>query len=114
MVYCDNSPAVIGWNSEEVVVPYISPVDNRWHRYFVDFLVVYKLPDGSRKTVLIEVKPLIQTKEPERKAGSKKTPKRFLKEVMTWGVNQAKWKAATEYAEERKWEFRLMTEKELT
>jgi len=32
---------------------------------------------------------------------------------MTWGVNQAKWKAAKEYCEKKGWEFRILTEKEL-
>jgi hypothetical protein len=32
---------------------------------------------------------------------------------MTWGVNQAKWKAASEFCADRKWRFLIMTEKEL-
>ena len=30
-----------------------------------------------------------------------------------YAKNQAKWKAATEYCEDRLWEFKVMTEKEL-
>jgi hypothetical protein len=29
---------------------------------------------------------------------------------MTWGVNDAKWKAAKRFAEERGWEFIVLTE----
>ena len=39
MSFLDSDPRIIEWSSEEIVVPYISPVDNRTHRYFVDFYV---------------------------------------------------------------------------
>lgn len=32
---------------------------------------------------------------------------------MTWGVNEAKWKAAEEYCKDRGWKFIIMTEHEL-
>ena len=38
MVYCDNNENVIEWGSEEVVIPYKSPLDKRVHRYFPRFL----------------------------------------------------------------------------
>jgi hypothetical protein len=110
MKYLDDNRNVLEWCSEEVAIPYISPVDNRPHRYFPDFIVVMLTPDGSTKTVMLEVKPKAQTKEP--KIPTKKT-RRYLTEVMTWGVNQAKWKAAQEYCLDRQWEFRLITEVEL-
>jgi hypothetical protein len=110
MKYLDDNRNVLEWCSEEVAIPYISPVDNRPHRYFPDFIVVMLTPDGSTKTVMIEVKPKVQTKEP--KIPTKKT-RRYLTEVMTWGVNQAKWKAAQEYCLDRQWEFKLITEVEL-
>lgn len=114
MVYCDTHPAIIEWNSEEVVVPYVSPLDNRYHRYFVDFWMKYKDKNGKIKTVLIEVKPDVQTREPVRKnTPTGKPTRRFLNEVMTWGVNQAKWKAAIEYAKDRNWEFKIITDKDL-
>ena len=114
MVYCDTSSSILAWSSEEIIVPYISPVDNRWHRYFVDFWIRYKDSSGDIKASLIEVKPYSQTKEPRVAKDSKKPTRRFIGEVMTWGVNQAKWKAATEYSQDRKWDFKLITEKELT
>tara|TARA_R110000868_G_scaffold229508_1_gene482605 strand:+ start:122 stop:559 length:438 start_codon:yes stop_codon:yes gene_type:complete len=110
MKYLDDNRNVLEWCSEEVAIPYISPVDNRPHRYFPDFIAVMLKPDGTTKTVMIEVKPKAQTKEP--KIPTKKT-RRYLTEVMTWGVNNAKWKAAQEYCLDRQWEFRLITEVEL-
>lgn len=112
MVYCDNKASIIKWSSEEVVVPYVSPIDNRYHRYFVDFMIQYRDTAGTLRTVLVEVKPKSQTNEPKRIQG--KPTRRFLMEVKTWGVNKAKWDAATEYCKDRKWEFKIITEKELT
>lgn len=110
MVYLDENPNVIEWNSEEIIIPYISPVDNRPHRYFPDFWVRARSKDGLTKTMLLEVKPKAQTKEPKKKS---KVTKKYITEVMTWGVNQAKWKYAQEYCLDRGWEFKILTEDEL-
>jgi hypothetical protein len=59
---------------------------------------------------IIEVKPAAQTQPP---AVQKKPTKRYITEVMTYGVNQAKWKAAAEYCADRKWSFHIFTEREL-
>ena len=100
----------ISWASEELVVPYISPVDNRWHRYFPDFIVKYKDKSGLIKTMMIEIKPHKQSQPPQPK---KRVTKQYLNEIMTYGVNQAKWKAANEFCLDRGWQFRVLTEKEL-
>jgi len=110
MKWLDENTNVIEWQSEEVAVPYISPVDNRYHRYFPDFIAKMKRPEGHIVTVMLKVKPAAQTREP--KPAKKKTQK-YITEVMTWGVNQAKWKYAQDYCADRGWEFRLITEKEL-
>lgn len=110
MVYLDDNPNVIEWRSEEVAIPYISPVDGRPHRYFPDFIVKVKKPDGGTKTMMLEVKPKIQTKEPKK---GKKVTRAYINEVATWGVNQAKWKSAQEFCLDKGWEFKLITESEL-
>ena len=46
MVFCDNNDSILSWGSEEVVVPYVSPIDNRRHRYYVDFIVETKNKKG--------------------------------------------------------------------
>ena len=33
--WADMNPSVVEWGSETVIIPYISPVDGRPHRYFV-------------------------------------------------------------------------------
>lgn len=110
MRYLDDHSDILAWGSEELVIPYKSPIDGKMHRYFPDFVVKKKNRDGSTSTVIIEVKPRAQTIEPRVQ---KKATKKYINEVTTWGVNQAKWKAAEEYCADRKWTFQLMTEKEL-
>lgn len=110
MDWCDTNPNIVAWSSEEIIIPYISPVDNRPHRYFVDFYVEAVDGRGNKQTYLLEVKPKGQTKEP---TPQKRKTKRYITEVVTWGVNQAKWKAAEEFCADRGWVFKLITEADL-
>lgn len=110
MVYLDDHPSIVEWSSEEIIIPYVSPIDNRYHRYYVDFFLKIKTKDGQTKTMLWEIKPAAQTQQPEKK---KRVTKQYITEVMRWGVNEAKWKAATEYCLDRGWEFKLITEHDL-
>lgn len=110
MIYLDDHPDVIEWASEEFAIPYISPIDGRRHRYFPDFWVKKKNKDGILEVVVIEVKPKSQSMPPKKQ--TLKT-KKYINEVVTWGINQAKWKAAEKFCESRSWKFIKMTEKEL-
>ena len=110
MKYLDENPAIMEWRSEEVAIPYRSPLDNRIHRYFPDFIVKVKTKDQTIKTMMLEVKPKQQTKEPVKK---KRITKQYINEVTTWGVNQAKWASASEYCADKGWEFKLITEDHL-
>jgi hypothetical protein len=110
MTHLDENPNVVGWSSEEIIIPYLSPVDNRWHRYFPDFLVKSRNKQGLIETIIIEVKPSSQAIAPKTQ---KRVTKRYITEVMTYGINQAKWKAADEYCKDRSWKFVVVTEKEL-
>lgn len=102
--WCDSNPNILEWASEEFFIPYRSPIDNRVHRYFPDFLIKVREQTGNIKTYVIEVKPKRQTKPPNRKN---------LYEIKTYAVNQAKWKAAKEFCDDRKIEFKIVTESEL-
>ena len=110
MVHLDENQSVIQWSSEEIAIPYRSPLDNRIHRYFPDFYVKAIDSDGRLKEMILEVKPKKETREPVKK---KRITKQYITEVTTWGKNQAKWKAATEYCSDRGWEFKLITEDHL-
>ena len=110
MVYCDNNSKIIEWGSEEIIIPYKSPLDKKTHRYFPDFYVKYINKDKQVVREIIEVKPkkhLSPPKVPKRKT------KRYLNEVATYIKNQAKFKAAEEYCKDRRYGFRILTEEQL-
>ena len=109
MKYLDNNPSVIWWASEELPIPYRSPVDNRMHRYFPDFIVKVRRKDGLVMTYILEVKPESQTKMPTQK---RKT-KRFIQEAATYAINQEKWRAADIFCKEHGWQFKILTENDL-
>lgn len=108
--WCDLNENILEWGSEEFWIPYLSPVDNRVHRYFPDFIIKVKESDGRIKTYVIEVKPEKQTQPPKKKS---RVTKSYIHEVKTYAVNQAKWKAADEFCKDRLLEFKVITEKEL-
>ena len=110
MVWCDKNENVLEWGSEEIVIPYISPLDNRMHRYFPDFYVRARTKTGGTQKFIIEIKPFKQTAPPQKQ---RRRTKRYITEVTTYAVNDAKWKAATEYCKDRRWQFKILTEKEL-
>ena len=108
--WCDMNNSIISWASEEFSIPYVSPKDNRVHKYYPDYLIKVKEKNDMIKSYVVEVKPYKQTRPP-------KTPKRktksYLTECVTYAVNQAKWKAAKEFCEDHRIEFKVVTEKEL-
>lgn len=106
MKYLDEDSRFVKWASEEHIIPYISPVDGKPHRYFVDLVV--KTVTGD--VFFVEIKPYSQTMKPEKKNQKEKT---FLNEVKTWAVNEAKWKAATAHAKAKGAKFIILTEKDL-
>lgn len=110
MRYLDQHQSVLEWGSEELIIPYRSPIDGRVHRYFTDFIVKQINSNGIKEVVVIEVKPKAQTKPPEKKS---RVTKRYINEVKTWGVNQAKWQAAEDFCKDRGWKFQIMHEDHL-
>ena len=109
-IWADSHPSVLEWGSENIVIPYISPVDNRYHRYFVDNYVVWK--EGTTiKKYLIEIKPFAQTQPPKHSNRKKKAT--MLYENTQWSINKAKWEAAKKVASHINAEFLILTEKEL-
>ena len=108
MVYCDKNDAIIEWGSEEVIVPYLSPMDGKIHRYFPDFYMKVRQADGSTKKFLIEVKPKSQCKQPVK--NPKRRTTKWFNEVKTFAINHAKWKSAREFCEDKGMEFKIFTE----
>ena len=108
--YCDRNQNILEWGSEEVIVPYRSPIDNRYHRYFPDFYIKVKESNGMIKKMIIEIKPFKQCIEPKVK--QRKT-KGYIYEVVEYAKNQAKWNAAKEWCLDHGDEFKVLTENEL-
>ena len=102
MNYLDRQPDVISWSSEEVIIPYKSPIDNKFHRYYPDFWV--KTLKGES---LIEIKPKRQTLPPKE---NPKHRRRYLKEVKTLCINSAKFAAAEQFCRTKGWEWRIITD----
>ena len=108
--YFDMNKFVNKWSIEPFAVKYHKPTTGKFHRYFVDFFVEFE----NNQKFLVEIKSSGETVEPKKP--SKKTQKAILnyqKALQTYIVNQAKWKAATEFAESNNMRFIILTEKEL-
>jgi len=110
MKYCDNNPSILEWGSEEFFIPYLSPIDNRVHRYFPDFSVKVKDKNGKKVKYIIEVKPKHQCSPPKPQ---KRKTKQWMQAVETYSINRAKWKYATEFCKDRGIEFKILTEEHL-
>ena len=106
MKWCDSSEKILQWSSEEVIIPYISPIDNKRHRYFPDFLI-----QTAKGWFLIEVKPQIESRPPKKKLMENlnlKKKRRYMKSVRTWLVYEAKWEAAKKVCEVKGWTFEIL------
>ena len=108
--WADKKESVISWASEEINIPYISPKDNRVHKYYPDFLIKVKESSNRINTYVVEVKPKKQTLPPKKR---KRITKSYIYECQTYAVNQAKWRAASEFCKDNRIEFKIITEDEL-
>ena len=106
MRYCDLNQDILYWASEELPIRYFNPIDKKFHRYFPDFVV----KTSKQKKYMIEVKPSRQIGKPKP---PKKKTKSYMRESFEFIKNQAKWKAATNYAEDNGAVFKIITEKDL-
>jgi len=110
MIFCDNNSSIIEYSSEEIVIPYRSPLDGRMHRYYVDFYIKIRTKTNEVKKYLIEVKPKKQTLPPPPE---KRQTKTYKDKVLTFLKNQAKWEAASDWCGDRQMEFLILTEDHL-
>lgn len=110
MKYLDNNENIILWSSEEFYIPYISPVDNKVHRYFPDFMVKEKVAENKIINYVVEIKPKKQCKPPKE---PKRKTKGYLFEAMEYAKNQSKWKYAKEWCADRGYQFKILTEEDL-
>ena len=57
MRFCDAHPAVIGWASESLRIPYVNPFTGKQTNYYPDFLITYQDKEGNKISEVVEVKP---------------------------------------------------------
>lgn len=110
MRWCDRNDLVVEWGSETVVIPYISPVDGKRHRYFTDGNILLKVGESIKKYI-IEIKPERQTKPPVPSLKKKRST--VLYEQVQYAINSAKWKAASEWAKAHGYNFCILNENDL-
>ena len=110
MKYCDHTPSILEWGSEEIIIPYRSPIDNRVHRYYPDFYIKVREKSGKISRYIVEIKPKKQTKPPY---GKDKRTAAYKKEALTFAKNRAKWNAAEEFCDDRQMKFLILTEDHL-
>lgn len=113
MRHLDQHPDVLSWSSEEVIIPYRSPIDNRIHRYFPDMYALVKQKNGDLVEYLIEIKPQDQTTIPKLPKSGKQTAG-YINEVMNYAVNEAKWDTAKLFCDAHGWKFIIITEQTLS
>ena len=109
--YLDKNPRIIRYASEELIIPYISPIDHKQHRYYIDFYLEVLQHDNSVKKYLVEIKPYDQTIPPKKKKSG--IDESYIEKTKTYLINQAKWEATKELCKQKGYEFMIITENEL-
>jgi len=107
--WCDKNPDVILWSSESLRILYYDVIQRKSRSYYPDFMVKIKTKTGEINSYVIEIKPEKECKRPVKK----KNDATYLKEVITYTRNLAKWQAASSYCEKNGIEFKILTEKTL-
>lgn len=110
MYWVDHNENILKWSSEEIWIPYLSPIDKRVHKYYPDFFIKYKDSKGNIKESLIEIKPKKQVEGPKPQ---KRMTQKQMYELKEFAKNQAKWKFAKEFCADRNWQFQILTEDNL-
>ena len=113
MKWLDLHSGVTTWSSEEIVIPYRSPVDNKVHRYFPDFFVTIKNSSGIEENYIVEVKPKKQTTAPKKRYKKGVLSEAYVRDLKTYMVNKAKFEAAQEYCSKKGFKFMILTEDNL-
>jgi hypothetical protein len=105
----DEHPNVVAWASETVQVPYQNPLTGKWSLYVPDFLVVYADKTGKKHAEIIQVKPLKERPDYQRKQGERLSERTKLAQI----VNAAKWAACVKFCAKNQLSFRVASEDEM-
>jgi hypothetical protein len=110
-MYCDTNDAILKWSSEPVAIDYYNPLDKKEHKYNVDFYIKVLKEDQQTQDWIIEIKPDNQTKKPLYEGIMTVAKlKSYNRNMQIWITNQAKFKAARDWAEKRDYRFGVIGE----
>ena len=107
----DENPAVLGWSSESISIPYRNPLTGKWSMYLPDFMAIYIDKKNQKHVEIIEVKPAKENPLVAPKGA--RASDRNMRNKLVLAINQAKFGAAIAFCNKRGWQFRVMTEKDL-
>ena len=111
-VYCDTNDAILKWSSEPMAIKYFNPLDKKEHDYNVDFYIKVLKESEEEQEWIIEIKPERQTQKPIYEGAMTLAKlKSYNHSMQVWITNQAKFKAAKEWAEKRGFRFGVVDEK---
>lgn len=102
--YADNNPAVVKWGSEQFKVPYFHPIKKKVCTYIPDIWIQIKLPDGTIRTEVIEIKP-------KKQSVISKNMSNYDKVSLV--INHAKWLACKAICDRGGIGFRICTEDDI-
>ena len=104
MRMCDSHPNIHKWASENVKIPYMNPLTNRYANYVPDFMIQYTDRNGSTNVELIEIKPSNQTTMENAKGRGQQ---------LAVAQNAAKWTAAQEWCQRKGIRFKVVNEDQI-
>lgn len=108
--YADFNKHIISWSIEPFNIKYVKPTDGKIHRYFIDLFLEF----SSGDKFIVEIKPKSETLPPKKPTkNTQKASMNYQLALQTYSINQAKWKAAEEFAALNKMKFIILTDEEL-
>ena len=110
MVWCDHSDKVVSWDYENLEIPYRYSVDQKIHRYILDFMVDV-IENGKVVRYAIEVKPVDQLLPPERKKFRSKI--KYVEAAKVYIQNRDKREATQALCRKKGWKYKAITEYDL-
>jgi hypothetical protein len=101
---CDLMPTVLSWSYESRQIPYHDPLTGKQKVYIPDFFVEVAQSDGYTKHFVFEIKPMHEQKDEFARNST---------DAALIAKNNAKWAAASQWADRHSAEFVILNEADL-
>lgn len=102
--HCDLIPSVISWGYETTQIPYRDPLTGKQKIYIPDFFVKIAQRDGYAKDMVFEIKPMHEQLDEHA---------RNRQDAALIARNNAKWMAATQWADRHSAEFQVLNQNDI-